>query len=211
MIYAENILICIALPLCICLFFSNGSAKRFIISFLFGMLTCLISAYIVGYLGKLGDMPQVDIPVFVSPFVEEIVKFAPILFVLLMYDPSEKELLLVGLGVGAGFATFENACYILNKGASDFLYILIRGLAVGVMHIVCLMALTMLLLLLRRYEKQSLPGIAGALTLSMTFHGLYNLLASAHNTLSNIGFLLPIAMAVILQLPYRRYFADDRY
>ena len=128
---------------------------------------------------------------------------------MILLQMKEKDLILVALGIGAGFATFENACYILNQGAARLFYIVIRGLAVGVMHIVGVLAMTMILLALRRFGKISVPGIAGALTMSMTFHGLYNLMASTQGVISYVGFMLPIVMAVVLLIPYQRFFEDS--
>ena len=45
-IYSENILFCVAVPLIVVLFFVRGSARHFVISFLVGMTTCLLSSYI---------------------------------------------------------------------------------------------------------------------------------------------------------------------
>ena len=44
MIYAENILLCIAIPLVISLLFVRGDVRRYTAAFLFGMGVCLIAA-----------------------------------------------------------------------------------------------------------------------------------------------------------------------
>ena len=44
MIYAENILLCIAIPLAISLLFVRGEVRRYIAAFLLGMGVCLIAA-----------------------------------------------------------------------------------------------------------------------------------------------------------------------
>jgi len=46
--------------------------------------------------------------------------------------------------------------------------------------------------------------IVGALALSTTFHGLYNLLVSAPGASSYIGYVLPLLTAGLLAIPYRR-------
>ena len=50
MIYSENILICIAVPLIVSMLFIQSHARRFVLGFLFGMATCLLAAYISGYI-----------------------------------------------------------------------------------------------------------------------------------------------------------------
>lgn len=209
MIYAENILICIAVPLAISVIFVRGNARRFVLAFLAGMSVCLIAAYISGFAGMTGGMEENDTAIFISPIIEEILKFLPLLFYLVLFVPESENMFLVAAGLGAGFATFENCCHILSTGAGSLPYILIRGLAVGVMHIVSIMMLAMGLSLVRRFKAFSVAGIAGALTLSMTFHALYNLLVSEKGISSYIGYILPVLTAVLLYIPYRRFRSSD--
>ena len=87
---------------------------------------------------------------------------------------------------------------------------MIRGLAVGVMHLVTMVAFVMGLRLLKRYKVVSFAGIVGALSMSMTFHGLYNLLVSEPGVSSYIGYALPMLFAVMLYLiGYRPVAGDD--
>ena len=204
MIYAENILICIAVPLLVSLFFVTKSAKRFVAGFLIGMAVCLIGAYIGGFFNYVSSMPEGDTSIFISPMIEEIMKLLPLLFYLLIFIPANRDLLMVSIGIGAGFATFENCCYILSAGAESLPYVMIRGLAVGVMHIICAFAISMGLIILRRFKAMSFAGITGALSLSATFHALYNLLVSKPGLSSWIGYAMPLLSAVILYVPFKR-------
>ncbi|MBR4009912.1 MAG: PrsW family intramembrane metalloprotease [Clostridiales bacterium] len=210
MIYAENVLICIAVPLVISLLFTKRSTRRFIVSFMTGMIVCLLSAYISGYLAVSTSYSTEEASIFLSPIVEEIMKFLPVLFCFFVFEPSPEDLKPTAVGVGAGFATFENCCFILSSGASHLGYVMIRGLAVGVMHLVTMVAFVMGLRLLKRYKVVSFAGIIGALSMSMTFHGLYNLLVSEPGVSSYIGYALPMLFAVMLYLiGYRPVAGDD--
>ena len=210
MIYAENVLICIAVPLVISLLFTKRSTRRFIVSFMTGMIVCLLSAYISGYLAVSTSYSTEEASIFLSPIVEEIMKFLPVLFCFFVFEPSPEDLKPTAVGVGAGFATFENCCFILSSGASHLGYVMIRGLAVGVMHLVTMVAFVMGLRLLKRYKVVSFAGIVGALSMSMTFHGLYNLLVSEPGVSSYIGYALPMLVAVMLYLiGYRPVAGDD--
>ena len=204
MIYAENILICIAVPLMISLIFITGKARYFAGSLILGMVVCLIAAYISGYLDLAAELGEESTAIFISPIVEEIMKFLPLLFYVMMFLPESDDMYLVALGIGAGFATFENCCYILTSGAESLPYILIRGMAVGVMHIVSILFLAIGIEMVRRFRALSVPGLLGALSLSMTFHGLYNLLVSEPGLSSVIGYVLPLFTAIILYFPFRR-------
>lgn len=204
MIYSENILVCVAIPLLIALIFTRRSTRRFIMAFVTGMVICLISAYISGFLKIVIDIEQEDMAIRYSPIVEEIMKLLPLVFYMFVFSPKDDKMLIVALGVGLGFATFENCCYILSVGAEEFTYVLIRGLAVGVMHLVCSLALVMSLCISRYYKVFSLPAVVGALATSTTFHGLYNLLVSQEGVSAYLGYFLPLLTAVLLYVPFKK-------
>ncbi len=205
MIYAENILLCIAVPLLLSMLFVQDQARRFVLAFVTGMVACLLAAYLTGSLHVLLDWTEKDIRVFLSPVVEELMKLLPLLIVLLLFNPEDEGLLLMAVGLGAGFATFENSCSLLAGTVSSLPYVLIRGMAVGVMHIVSVAALAMGIIAARRLKALSLPGLAGAFSLSVNFHGLYNLLVSVPGPSTYVGYALPLLAAAALYLPYRKY------
>ncbi|SIO00839.1 PrsW family glutamic-type intramembrane protease [Fibrobacter sp. UWB11] len=200
MIYAENVLICIAVPLAITLLFTKGSARRLTASFLVGMIVCIVSAYISGYVQVLSDFSAEDTSIFLSPMIEECMKLLSMLFCVYVSNPSDDEIQLCAVGIGAGFATFENCCFILSSGAPQLANVLVRGAAVGVMHIVTLVALAKGMQLLKTYKAFSLAGIAGVLSLSVTVHGLYNLLVSKPGVSSYIGYVMPMICAIMLYM-----------
>jgi RsiW-degrading membrane proteinase PrsW (M82 family) len=204
MIYAENILICITIPLIFSLPFVRGSARRMIASVLTGMVVCLLGAYISGFLSSVSGMSPEDTAIFISPIVEEVMKLLPLLFVLFMFETEDRHIVVTAVGIGSGFATFENCCYILTTGAERLGYIMVRGFAVGVMHIVSMIAVTIGLVLARRYKAMSFAGLLGALSISTCFHALYNLLVSEPGVSSVIGYILPPLTAILLYLPYKR-------
>ena len=204
MIYAENILLCIAVPLLIALFFIPGPVRRFVAAFLLGMGVCLAAAYISSFLGLAAGMERNDTSIFLSPMVEELMKLLPLLFFMVLFSMKDRELTMLAVAVGAGFATFENCCYILSSGAESLPYILIRGLAVGVMHIVSILALAIWLIAAKRLKIFSFPAVVGGLSLSMIFHALYNLLVSGPAISAAIGYLLPLAAAAGLYFLSRK-------
>lgn len=198
MIYAENVLICIAVPLAITLLFTRGSARCLTISFLAGMLVCILSAYISGFIQLISGFTAEDTSIFLSPMIEECMKLLSMLFCVYVFNPSDDDTQLCAVGVGAGFATLENCCFILSAGASQLTYVMVRGMAVGVMHIVTLVALAKGMQLLKAYKAFSLAGIVGVWSLSVTVHGLYNLLVSKPGVSSYIGYVMPMVCAIVL-------------
>ena len=198
MFYAENVLICIAVPFTISLLFTRGSARHFIACFLTGMVVCLLSAYIAGFFERTSGFSTEDTSIFLSPIVEELFKLFSVLFCIYLFEPSNEKIELYAVGIGVGFATFENCCFILLSGAQQLTYVLIRGSAVGVMHMVTMVALAKGLQLLKTYKVFSLAGVAGVLSMSVTIHGLYNLLVSKPGVSSYIGYVMPMACAILL-------------
>ena len=79
MIFAENILLCIAIPLIVSLLFVKGEVRRYLTAFLVGMGVCLLSAYISGFLNLSSGMGENDTAIFLSPIVEELMKLLPLL------------------------------------------------------------------------------------------------------------------------------------
>ena len=92
---------------------------------------------------------------------------------------------------------------MVSSGAESLGFLLIRGLAVGVMHIVSVFAMMLGLVIARRFKAMRLASMIGALSLSMLFHGMYNLLVSEPGITSAIGYAMPLATAVILLSVYR--------
>ncbi len=207
MIYAENILICIAIPLIVSLLFLTGSVRKYMAAFLLGMVMCLLSAYIDGFLALVTGMGENDTSIFLSPMVEELMKLLPLMFFMVLTDAKEKTLTMIAVAIGAGFATYENCCYILTSGADNIIYVLIRGFAVGIMHIVSILALSIWFILARRLKAFSLPAVAVGVALAMSIHALYNLLVSKEGASTVIGFILPPVMSVVLYFLYR-YFRE---
>ena len=211
MIYSENILLCISIPLLLTAIYTRGAARRSISAFLVGMVTCLLSSYISGYLTMLTDMELNASAVYISPTIEEIMKLLPLLFFLLVFRPREMTLVTFAISLGAGFATFENCCYLLATGSESLAFTLVRGLAVGVMHIVCMLAMSLSLIMVRRYRVFSFSTVVGCLSLSVVFHALYNLLVSAPGIPSYIGYGLPILTALAFYWPYQKLRVISEY
>lgn len=131
-------------------------------------------------------------------------KIMPFLLYMFMFEPDDNALMSFAIGIGTGFSVYENCCYILTEGAENISYIMIRGMAVGVMHIVSITAFALGITIIRHFVSISVVGILGALALSMTFHGLYNLLVSKEGITSYIGYVIPMLGSVLMWTVYRR-------
>ena len=204
MIYSENIFVCMIVPIVVTLVFAKGSARRLELNFIIGMTACLLGAYIGGFFNAVSGLGVEDTAIFVSPVVEEAMKFLPLFFYFYMFEPDDDSIFLAAVGIGAGFASFENVCYMVSSGAESLSFLLIRALAVGVMHIVSVYASVFGLVIARRLKAMRISSTVGALALSMLFHGTYNLLVSSPGITSYIGFAVPLLTAVAMLFALRR-------
>lgn len=204
MIYAENILLCITIPLIVSLFFVKNEVRWYVAAFILGMVMCLLAAYISGYINALTGMGEADTRTFISPVIEEFMKMLPLISFMVLLSLPEKNLTMFAVAIGAGFATFENCCYVLSLGAGSLRMILIRGMAVGVMHIVSILAMSVWLQTARQLNAFSFSAVVGGLAIAMIFHAIYNLLVSASGVFTVIGYLLPLMGAVVIYILYRK-------
>ncbi|NLU24888.1 MAG: PrsW family intramembrane metalloprotease [Clostridiales bacterium] len=193
---AENYFLCMAAPLAVALLFVKGGARRFCTFFLAGLTMCLLSAYVGSFLVSVTGYSVDDAAVYITPISEELMKMMPLLFYYLVFEPEDKLLLSAAAAVGAGFATFENSYYLLSIGSAALDYVLIRGLAVGVMHTICSMAVPMVLILF--HDEKHMNGVlmTGMTAVVVTYHGLYNLLVSVPGISRVLGYGLPLCTVV---------------
>ena len=89
MIFAENILLCIAIPLVVSLFFTYGNIRRYMGAFLTGMGMCLVSAYIDGFLAVASGLGENDTAIFLSPVVEELMKLLPLMLFMVALETED--------------------------------------------------------------------------------------------------------------------------
>lgn len=191
MTYIENIFICLAIPMLLSLFFTNGRTRGFTLFSLLGMGMCLLSAYVssffMGYYGSDAVVTSIEI----TPVCEEIMKLLPLLFYFLIFEPEPQELPMAAIGIGVGFATFENVCYLTENGAEEFFFLLIRGISAGALHILCGIICGFGISYVFRRRWLSVTGTVGILGFCTGFHAIYNLLVSAGGVWQSVGYLFP--------------------
>ena len=193
----ENIYVCLAAPLAIALLCARGVRQRMLLFFLGGMTACLLSSYISSFLAAVIGMDMTDAALEISPMVEETMKLFPLLFYLLVFEPQNEAAVGSMLMIAAGFATFENVCWMTENGASK---LLIRGFGTGAMHIITgtLVAIGMLMLWDRLYLRAA--GTVGLLCVAMVYHGIYNLLVSQTGAVAAVGYCLPLITTAVTLL-----------
>lgn len=206
MTYIENILACIAAPLLVAAFCMGRKYLRFFLFAFAGMGACLLAAYVNTFFAALYDATAFNATVEIAPVVEEVIKFLPLLFYLLVFEPDREHLRTAVLIVAAGFATFENVCYLIQHGASNLGFLLIRGFGTGAMHIVCGAIVSTGLIYVWRRNWLTVAGTCGLLGTAVIFHGIYNLLIAYGSWVQYIAYVMPISV-MLLWKAVGRYFS----
>ena len=198
--YIENIFLCLAVPLILSLLFRKGKQRTFTVFVILGMGSCLLSAYVSSFFaGCYGTDPAVAV-MEITPACEEVIKFLPLLFYLLVFEPDRHNIVSPAIGIAVGFATFENVCYLTENGAADFSYVLIRGVSAGSLHLLCGIALGCGIAYVFQKKWIMVTGTIGALGACVVFHGIYNIQITTKGKWNVVGYLFPIGMILIFWL-----------
>lgn len=197
MTYIENTFVCIAAPLLVAAFCVGRKYLRFFLFTFAGMGACLVSAYVNTFFAALYSASAFHAAVEIAPVVEEIIKLLPLLFYLLVFEPEPEKIRPAILTVAAGFATFENICYLIQHGAEQPGFLVIRGFGTGAMHIVCGAIVGYGLLYVWRKGWLKAAGTCGLLGTAVIFHGIYNLLIAYGGWVSYAAYAMPV-LALIL-------------
>lgn len=198
--YIENIFICLTAPLLTAVICLKGTRRRMLLFLLAGMTACLFSSYISTFLAAALHADRLSASLEIAPMVEEILKLFPLLFYLMVFEPRIEYAAGSMLMIAAGFATFENVCYLTANGAANMLHLLIRGFATGAMHVVCGAIVSVGLFYLWDRLWLRAVGTIGLLALAVTYHGIFNILVSQTGIAARIGYVIPLLTAILLQM-----------
>ena len=192
MTYIENIYICLVAPLLVAMVCSRG--RRFLsLAFIAsGMTVCLLSSYISSYLAAVYEADQLEATLEIAPVIEETMKMLPVLLYLQVFQPKMSISAGETIMVAVGFATLENACYLLTNGASEFNRLLIRGFSTGAMHIICATLTGLGLQDIWDRSALRMVGTVAMLSASIVFHGIFNILVSQTGAAATIGYAAPL-------------------
>lgn len=196
--YIENIYICLAAPVLIAIICLGRNNRRVMTFLLGGMTACLLSSYISTFLASAQHLGPTAAAVNITPIVEEIMKFLPVLFYMLVFSPGRGRAVRALIMVAIGFATFENVCYLTQNGASKLAFLVIRGFGTGTMHVVCGMIMAIGLIYLWDVQWLRAVGMFGLLGIAITYHSIYNLMVSQTGAVAVAGYIIPMATVIIV-------------
>ncbi|WP_367924457.1 PrsW family glutamic-type intramembrane protease [uncultured Ruthenibacterium sp.] len=206
MTYIENVFVCIAAPLLLTAWCMGKGYLRFFLFCFAGMGTCLLAAYLNTFFAMVYHANAFSATAEIAPVVEEIFKLLPVLFYLVVFEPRPDDIRNAVLTVAAGFATFENICYLIRNGAENFGFLLVRGFSTGAMHIVCGAMIGWGLMYVWRQPWLKAAGTCALLGAAITFHGIYNLLVAYGGVARYIACALPL-ITLFLGMGTGKWFA----
>ncbi len=196
--YIENTYICLAAPLLLAILCLREGTRRALVFLLAGMTACLLSAYVSTFLAEAAGVDVLTASYQIAPVVEEILKFLPLLFYLLVFEPKKKNAISGALLISVGFATFENVCFLTSYGTSELLRLLIRGFGTGAMHVVCGMVVAVGLFFLWERTWLRAIGSFALLCFVIAFHAIFNVFVNQ----SGAVFWIESAVPLLLVLAY---------
>ncbi len=189
--------VCIAAPLLLtALCLGRGYLRFFLFSF-GGMGSCMLSDYVNTFLVACYDASAFNATAEIAPVVEEVMKLLPLLFYLAIFEPKPREIKSAVLTIAAGFATFENICYLIEHGVENLEFLLVRGFGTGAMHIVCGAIIGYGLAYVWQRGWLRAAGTMGLLGTSIIFHAIYNLLIAYEGQVQYIAYALPVASILL--------------
>ena len=194
--HIENIFFCLAAPLVVAVFCVPRFPRRSILFIISGMAACLLSSYISNFFARLMEADALGTSLEISPLVEEVLKLVPVAFYMMAYEPEKNEAASEALMVAVGFATLENAFFMLTNNTGNTAHLMIRAFSNGAMHVVC--GAVTAVVLRGLWDSQIFRVIAtiGTLCLAITFHGIYNVLVNQQGSPAYIGYALPVLIGI---------------
>lgn len=203
MTYVENIFLLVATPLIACLLVVDGRQRMLVASLLSGMLVCLLSSYVSAFFVRLVGADALAAVVEVAPVVEEAIKVLPLMYYLLVLEPSVEDADLAAVFIALGFATMESAFYLGEYGTTSPMMLAMRGLSSSMMHLTCGVVMGYGLRHVWEQPWLQVTGTFALLSMCVVFHGLFNLLVVLEGYALAVAVAMPL-MTLLAVLAFKR-------
>ena len=205
----ENVFLCLAAPLLMAVFCVRAYQRRTFRFVLSGMAACLCSSYISTFFARILGASPLEASLEISPVIEEILKLLPVVFYFMVYEPKKKKAAGEALMVAVGFATLENTNYLISSDIGDTLHLMIRGFSTGVMHVICGAIVATVLQGMWNSLYFRVIATLGVLCVTITFHGIYNILVNQQGIAADIGYALPVLIGMGTILVRRKQHSSE--
>ena len=197
MTYIDHIYACMVAPVLVGMLCAGRRLRPNFFFVLSGMTACLLSAYINSFFAGVYGADVITATAEITPVVEEIIKLLPLLFYLLVFEPESRHAQVAVIVIAVSFATFENVCWLVENGAGQLDFLLLRGFSTGAMHVVCGALVAGGIAYVWKSAWLRVAGTIGLLGSAVTFHAMYNLLIGSKGTVRTVGYIMPIATALL--------------
>lgn len=196
MIYIENIFVCLAIPMILSIIFTEGNVRRSMFFMVVGMFMCMLSAYVNSFFMGYCKADELTTVIEITPVCEEVMKLLPLLFYFVVAESEYSRITPAAIVMAVGFATFENVCYLAANGTEDFMFLLMRGISAGTLHILCGIIAGFGLSYVFRRSWLMVIGTIGLLGACVALHGIYNLMITAEGAWMTVGYAMPAALLI---------------
>ena len=185
------IFICITIPIILMTLLLDSKSKRTLIFFIVGICAAVFASEINGILIRVIRLDEFNFTTRVTPFTEEIIKAAPVLFYATVLSSKRETMMTVSMAVGIGFAVMENTFVIMeNIEGVTLTWSVIRGFGTGIMHGMGTFLVGTGFAYAKKNKKIFTALTFALLSLSITYHAVFNMLVQSDYRY--VGAALPI-------------------
>ena len=198
------------IPLFMMIWMLDKKSRRLVLFLILGMIVCILASEVNPIIAYSITEDWIYATTTITPIIEEILKAIPIIFYALFISNNKQSILEVSMAIGIGFALLENVWSIVTYIDNvTILWAFIRGFGSALMHGVCCLVIGNGLIYIKTQKKLLYTGIFAILSVSITYHAIYNSLVQSANPYS--GIILPILtyIPILLFLKKEGYLKKD--
>lgn len=198
--------ICIVVPLALSLPLIHKASRRIMVFIIIGISSALFISEVNGLLLRLMNFDAEYVTTIITPATEEVIKAIPILLYAFVVSDNIDKLIGSSFALAIGFALFENTYILINSmEAVSIQWAIVRGFSTALMHGICTAYVGYGMSFIRKRKKLFFCGTFALLTMSIIYHGFFNMLVQSEN-LKYLGFVLPLASYILVaKEPIMRY------
>ena len=199
-----NTLLCILIPILMLCGLLDKKARIPCIALMLGCCMCLAAYYLNTYLYPRLGCTYFYLITTISPMVEELLKFLPILVFSCVCSHEKEQIVPFAFATGIGFAIIENSYMLLQSAdTATTVWIITRGIGTGLMHGMSTAMLGVGIYMARQDRRLIFVGTLSALFLAIMYHGAYNCMIQT-DSIKFLGILLPIFTYIAVFLSYNK-------
>ena len=185
-------------PMVLSLPLIRKSSRSVMVFIIIGISAALFISEVNGLLLRLMNFDTMYVTTIITPATEEVIKAIPILVYAFVISDNIEKLIGSSFALGIGFALFENT-YILINSVEDVSigWAIIRGFSTALMHGICTAYVGYGMSFIKKHKKLFFCGTFALLTMSIIYHGFFNMLVQSEN-LKYVGYILPFVSYIMV-------------